>query len=83
MSALVSSSPGHNTSLGGINTLALLAQDHLGGRAGYVQLTFDAVVLIAALSIIPAPTVAVSAVGAIVLRLLLITNHWPGRYIAG
>ena len=71
----------HNASMGGFNTLALLAQDLLGFRAGYVQLAFDVVIIAAALTVAPAAIVAASAVGAALLNLVLIMNHRPGRYL--
>ncbi|MBI4900218.1 MAG: YitT family protein [Actinobacteria bacterium] len=71
----------HHSSLGGLNTLALLAQERFGWRAGYVQLALDAVVIIASLTIVPALVVAMSAAGAVVLNLVLALNHRPGRYL--
>lgn len=73
----------HNASMGGLNTLALLAQDLLGLRAGYVQLAFDIVIITAALTVTPPAVVAASAVGAALLNLVLIMNHRPGRYVGG
>jgi uncharacterized membrane-anchored protein YitT (DUF2179 family) len=71
----------HHSSLGGLNTLALLAQERFGWRAGYVQLGLDAVVIIASLTIVPTLVVALSAAGAVVLNLVLALNHRPGRYL--
>jgi uncharacterized membrane-anchored protein YitT (DUF2179 family) len=71
----------HHSSLGGLNTLALLAQERFGWRAGYVQLGLDAVVIIASLAIVPTLVVALSAAGAVVLNLVLALNHRPGRYL--
>lgn len=73
----------HNASMGGLNTLALLAQDLLGLRAGYVQLAFDVVIISAALTVAEPSVVAASAVGAALLNLVLIMNHRPGRYLGG
>lgn len=73
----------HNASMGGLNTLALLAQDLLGLRAGYVQLAFDIVIITAALAVTPPAVVAASALGAALLNLVLIMNHRPGRYVGG
>lgn len=72
----------HGASLGGINVLALLAQERLGLRAGYVQMAFDIAIILAALTVVPAGNVALSAVGAVVLNLVLAMNHRPGRYLA-
>lgn len=73
----------HNGSLGGLNTLALLAQDVLGWRAGYVQLVLDVVIIAAALTVAPLPVVAASTLGAALLNLVLVMNHRPGRYVGG
>jgi uncharacterized membrane-anchored protein YitT (DUF2179 family) len=73
----------HNASMGGLNTLALLAQDLLGLRAGYVQLAFDIVIITAALTVTEPAVVAASALGAALLNLVLIMNHRPGRYVGG
>lgn len=70
----------HRTSLGGINILALYAQERYGIRAGYVQLGLDALILLASLFVIEPSQVALSLVGTGVLNLILATNHRPGRY---
>ena len=71
----------HNASLGGLNTLALLAQDRLGWPAGYVQLACDVVIIAAALAVAEPAVVAASALGAALLNLILVMNHRPGRYL--
>lgn len=71
----------HKSSLGGLNTVALLAQERFGWRAGYVQLGFDSAIILAALSIVAPAVVALSAAGAVVLNLVLALNHRPGRYL--
>jgi len=73
----------HNASMGGLNTLALLAQDLLGWRAGYVQLACDVLIIAAALTVTEPAVVVASAVGAGLLNLVLIMNHRPGRYVGG
>lgn len=70
----------HRTSLGGFNILALYAQERLGLRAGWVQLGLDALVLAAALAVVPADKVLISLICAATLNLVLIVNHKPGRY---
>jgi uncharacterized membrane-anchored protein YitT (DUF2179 family) len=70
----------HRTSLGGFGILALLAQERLGWRAGYVQMGLDVLVVVAAFSVVPAWVVLLSALGAVVLNLVLSMNHRPGRY---
>ncbi len=71
----------HRASLGGINVIALVVQDRWGIRAGWVQLAFDVLIIAAALLVVPWPNVVLSAVGAVVLNLVLAVNHRPGRYI--
>ncbi len=71
----------HRTSLGGVNILALYAQERYGIRAGYVQLGLDAVILLSALFFIEPSKVGLSLVGTAVLNLILATNHRPGRYM--
>lgn len=71
----------HRSSLGGFNTVALIAQEHLGWSAGYVQLAFDATVILLSLTIVAWPTVLLSTAGAAVLSVVLALNHRPGRYL--
>lgn len=71
----------HKSSLGGFNIIALLAQERLGWRAGYVQLVLDALIVLSALSVVSPANVALSAAGAVVLNISLATNHRPGRYL--
>ncbi|MEX5270017.1 YitT family protein [Kocuria sabuli] len=71
----------HSASLGGFNILALLAQERLGWRAGYVQLGFDVAVVLLALTVVPPAGVLLSAAGAVVLNTVLAMNHRPGRYL--
>src|SRR5690606_11892776 len=71
----------HNASMGGLNTLALLAQDRFGWPAGYVQLACDVVIIAAALTVASPAVVAASALGAGLLNLVLVMNHRPGRYL--
>jgi Uncharacterized conserved protein len=71
----------HGSSLGGFNTLALLVQERYGWRAGYVQLALDALIVLASISIVSPYMVALSALGAVVVNLVLAFNHRPGRYL--
>jgi len=71
----------HRSSLGGLNTLALIVQDKFGWRAGYVQLATDVIIIASALSVVPPGNVALSAAGAVVLNIVLAFNHRPGRYL--
>lgn len=71
----------HDASLGGLNTVALLAQDRLGVRAGTVQLALDGAIIAASLLIVPPLVVLISAAGALVLNVVIVMNHRPGRYL--
>lgn len=72
----------HGASLGGFGVVALIAQERLGWRAGWVQLAFDAVVVLSALLVAPPATVLLSVVGAVLLNGVVALNHRPGRYLA-
>ncbi len=72
----------HGASLGGFNVLALLLQERLNLRAGYVQMGLDVSVILLALFLVSPATVLLSAVGAVVLNIILAFNHRPGRYLA-
>lgn len=72
----------HGASLGGVGILALLIQDRTGFRAGWTQLLFDAGLFAAALLVLEPGTVALSALGAVVLNLVIAINHRPERYMA-
>ena len=71
----------HKASLGGFNILALILQERLGWRAGYVQMALDTTVVLAALTVVAPASVLLSAVGAVVLNLVVALNHRPGRYL--
>jgi len=71
----------HRSSLGGLNTLALIVQDRVGWRAGYVQMAFDVTIIAASLLVVPPANVLLSAAGAVVLNIVLALNHRPGRYL--
>ena len=72
----------HRTSLGGFGVVALLAQERLGWRAGWVQLALDAAVVLSAAFVAPVRTVLVSLAGAGLLNVVIALNHRPGRYLA-
>lgn len=71
----------HGASLGGFNVFALVMQDKVGWRAGYVQMVLDVAVVLAAFLVVDAGLVAMSALGAVVLNIVLAFNHRPGRYM--
>ncbi|MFZ1470857.1 MAG: YitT family protein [Paracoccaceae bacterium] len=72
----------HGASLGGIGILALMLQDRLGWRAGWVQLGFDALLFAVAFLVVPARIVVISFVGSLVVNLVIAMNHRRDRYIA-
>jgi hypothetical protein len=72
----------HGASLGGIGIVALYLQDKTGFRAGWTQLIFDVCLFAAALTVRDAKTVAISALGAVVINLVIAVNHRRDRYIA-
>ena len=71
----------HGASLGGINILALVLQERLGLRTGYVQMAFDVLIVALSLTVVAWPVVLLSALGAVVLNLVLAMNHKEGRYL--
>jgi uncharacterized membrane-anchored protein YitT (DUF2179 family) len=71
----------HRSSLGGLNTLALILQDRLGWKAGYSQLAMDVAIIVSALAVVPVTNVLLSAAGAVVLNAVLALNHRPDRYL--
>lgn len=72
----------HGASMGGFNIIGLILQERFGLRAGYVMLMGDAVVVLASLTIAPWPIVIASALGVVVMNVIIAMNHRPGRYIA-
>ena len=71
----------HGASLGGINILALVLQERAGLRAGYVQMGFDVLIVLTSLTVVSPWIVLLSALGAVVLNLVLAMNHKAGRYV--
>jgi len=72
----------HGASLGGVGIVALMLQDRLGWRAGWVQLGFDAVLFAVAFLIIETRLVLISFLGALVVNLVVAINHRRDRYVA-
>jgi len=72
----------HGASLGGIGIVALWLQDRTGFRAGYTQMLVDGAIFTAALFILPLSQVAFSALGALVVNMVIALNHARDRYIA-
>ncbi|WP_375690837.1 YitT family protein [Pseudooceanicola sp. LIPI14-2-Ac024] len=72
----------HGASLGGVGILALYLQDKTGFRAGWTQLLFDAGVFVFAAFVIPMEKLLWSALGALVLNLVIAINHRRDWYVA-
>lgn len=71
----------HNSSLGGFNVIALMAQDRLKVQAGYVQALMDLGVLLLGLSVYGLSPTAYSLFGVIVFNGILALNHRQDRYV--
>ncbi|MFT4214700.1 MAG: YitT family protein [Microbacterium sp.] len=71
----------HRSSVGGVNIIGLEVQDRTGLRAGWTMMIFDVVTVVSALWVVPWQNVVMSAVGAVLLNLVLALNHRPGRYL--
>lgn len=71
----------HHASLGGIGILAVYLQRDRGISAGKVQMSFDALLMVAAFFVLSPAKVAWSALGAVLLSLVLMFNHRPNRYM--
>ncbi|MBK6854852.1 MAG: YitT family protein [Burkholderiales bacterium] len=71
----------HQTSLGGLNVLALWLHRRLGWPAGRVQMVMDCTLVLAAWFVTDTERVAWSVLGAVALNLVLAFNHKPGRYL--
>ncbi|MFT3687470.1 YitT family protein [Paenirhodobacter sp.] len=72
----------HGASLGGVGIMALYLQDRTGFKAGWTQMAFDACVFALALMLREWHTVAWSALGALVLNMVIAINHRRDRYVA-
>ena len=72
----------HGASLGGVGIVALMLQDRLGWRAGWVQLGFDAALFALAFLVIAPEKVAISFLGALGVNLVIAINHRRDRYVA-
>jgi uncharacterized membrane-anchored protein YitT (DUF2179 family) len=72
----------HRASVGGISILCLFLQDRFGWRAGYVQMAFDAVIVLSSVFVVPPALLLLSVAGAVVTNLVIALNHRPNRYLA-
>ncbi|MDV0437765.1 YitT family protein [Xanthomonas sacchari] len=71
----------HRASLGGVGILAVYLQRSRGWSAGKVQMSFDAALMAVAFWLLAPQQVLYSAIGAVVLSLVLMFNHRAGRYM--
>lgn len=71
----------HRASLGGVNILALYLQDRIGLRAGTFQMCIDALIVLAAVFVVPPEKIVLSVLGAVALNLVLAINHRADRYM--
>ncbi|KZX62760.1 MAG: YitT family protein [Pseudomonadota bacterium] len=71
----------HRASLGGVNILALFLQERFGLRAGTFQMGIDALIVMAAVFVVPVDRVLLSVLGAVALNLVLAINHRADRYM--
>lgn len=70
----------HRASLGGVGILAFYLQQSRGWNAGLVQLVYDLLLMGAALLVLPPGNVMYSALGVVMVGIVLGFNHRPGRY---
>ncbi|WP_221584847.1 YitT family protein [Microbacterium sp. G2-8] len=70
----------HGASMGGFNIVGLILQERYNLRAGYVMMALDACVVLAAFAVADWTIVLASALGAVVMNLVVALNHRPGRY---
>lgn len=71
----------HQASLGGFNILALWFQQRFAIPAGKVQMVLDASIVVASLYWASAGLVVFSVLSVVLLNLVLVQNHRPGRYL--
>lgn len=71
----------HGASLGGIGILAFYLQDRFNIRAGYVQLGFDAGLFAVAFFFLDPGLLVWSAMGAVVVNVIVAINHRHDLYI--
>lgn len=70
----------HGAGVGGTGVLTLWLYKRYGINAGLAQMAFDAVILLASLSVISSIYLVWSAVSALAISGILIAWHRPGRY---
>lgn len=71
----------HQGSLGGVSIMALIAQDKLGWKAGWVQLGHDLILFGFAVIFFPLTAIAWSLLGAVILNAVITFNHRRDWYV--
>lgn len=71
----------HYSSLGGFNIVALIAQEKLGWKAGYVQSVMDAIVLAIGLTTYSLYLIVISIIGTLLINISLAMNYRSDRYL--
>jgi len=72
----------HRASMGGLNVLVLYLQERLGWSPGKVQMLLDAAILLGGAFVVADLERALCSILAmVVLNLVLVFNHRPGRYV--
>ncbi|MBS9783564.1 MAG: YitT family protein [Pasteurella sp.] len=72
----------HRASLGGFNLFALFMQERYQIPAGKVQMAMDVSVLIASFAFVNWQLLLISILGAVILNMIIATNHRTDRYVA-
>ncbi len=72
----------HRASLGGFNLFALFMQERYHIPAGKVQMAMDVSVLIASFAFVNWQLLLISILGAVILNMIIATNHRTDRYVA-
>lgn len=70
----------HRASLGGVGVVVVWLQESRGWSAGKMQLCFDVGLMAVSLLFLPPGKILYSVVGVVMLNLVLVFNHRPGRY---
>ncbi|WP_271200020.1 YitT family protein [Methylopila turkensis] len=70
----------HRASVGGFSALAIYLQERGVMRAGLAQALTDCFVIACAAAVLDPRHVALSVLSAVVLSIVLVLNHKPGRY---
>jgi uncharacterized membrane-anchored protein YitT (DUF2179 family) len=70
----------HRASLGGFNIVCLWLQERYGVSAGKVQMGLDCTIVLSSVLMTSLPVLLLSICAAVIVNVVLATNHKPGRY---